>query len=649
MNARQGLVFALLLLGYAVGLSWAPQGTPFPTAVMSAAAALGYHTDVAFRTVLLLSLAALATLAVVERRSPPPADSPAAAPPPRNPSRRLRALLACGGVGLVAGAVLLPPALARYGPYGEDVYFLNALLRMDCGQLPYRDFEFLYGPLMLAPVHALLAHLGYSMRAYYLAVSALVAVDFALLWRLLQCLVSERRPRMAAFLLLLPFLVDTLLGLNWNAMRRLLPLAAGVALAARPRPLSSRVAAAVALGVSLAISQDYGLVTLASAGGLYVAMALQERRWQPLAAGLPVAVGALALWALLSSLLLGQHLGSYVETAWHLTHQWAAGAAGFRFTWTLNSAAAFALLSLGCVAVGSGLLRPRSLPLRSGDRLLLFAVLHALLGLRSGLHRSDFWHLDAAFLPLVVAALATWPRHRFRLGPPARRAGFALAGLLSATAWVGIAPSGSHLARGLVQGTRDWLGARPPDLRVPGPLRTHSIQLERSHPDAEKLGLGAWLARPERAGRPVFFYLDAWTLPIHLGVCREDYLVDDFLLPEDRHPVLAFLAERPSTLVVMGRGTFERLRGNPEAPPLRRAWLETPMKRISARLASDHIEGVKVELGEKERLWRERIGGALLRSYRPIYHTDHWLVLSRAGNPSGRAGSASGAGADPRR
>ena len=76
------------------------------------------------------------------------------------------------------------------------------------------------------------------------------------------------------------------------------------------------------------------------------------------------------------------------------------GHAGFRFFWTANSLALFGLLAIACVAVGRGLVRSARRVLDSGDRLLVAALVFALVALKSGLTRADLLALE----PTVSAA-----------------------------------------------------------------------------------------------------------------------------------------------------------------------------------------------------------------------------------------------------
>ncbi len=100
---------------------------------------------------------------------------------------------------MVFVALYAPPFLARYGPYIEDSLFLNYLLRMHCGLTPYRDFQFIYGPLMLYPAFYWTEIFGYSMSSFFGYLSLLEGLQFAVLILVLQRYLPTRSKRYAVF------------------------------------------------------------------------------------------------------------------------------------------------------------------------------------------------------------------------------------------------------------------------------------------------------------------------------------------------------------------------------------------------------------------------------------------------------------------
>ena len=145
--------------------------------------------------------------------------------------------LECLLVGTVASLLYWPQFLARYGNYIEATYFMNVLARMQCGQLPYQDFEFLYGPLMIYPAHYWINLFGFSMQSYYTLIAFLQAAFFILLLRLFQHHVPIFKTRLLAFALFAPFVFDTLLGLNYIGWRTMPAILAMLAVSARPNAI----------------------------------------------------------------------------------------------------------------------------------------------------------------------------------------------------------------------------------------------------------------------------------------------------------------------------------------------------------------------------------------------------------------------------
>ena len=146
-------VFGLAVLcwvGFIVLLVWVPKMVPPATGLPNVASVLGYNIDLAY----LLTGAwavAMAGVAGALSKAPPSYPSPEA-PNPTQPVPLGRRLIELAVLGLAVAALYWPWSLARFGPHVEDVYFLNILWRIQCGQVPFADFEFLYGPLMLAPL-----------------------------------------------------------------------------------------------------------------------------------------------------------------------------------------------------------------------------------------------------------------------------------------------------------------------------------------------------------------------------------------------------------------------------------------------------------------------------------------------------------------
>jgi hypothetical protein len=620
--AFAALVPALLII---------PKRTPTDdTNIISAAASAGYDTEAAFWTVFVWAVLAISASLLIHRWWPGrTSDAPGSAeigtvasgPGPARGKLNWLELLAVFALFALA---YFPVFLARNGPYMEDLIFLSALHRMECGQLPYADFAFLYGPLMIYPLWAWSQVFGVSMVSYFGYLAILEGVQFALLMGVLQCFLPDRKSRYWVFLLLLPFLFNTLLGLNYNGIRRLLPALVLVLMAYRPHDRSAIVAGALLLGLTLAYSHEYGMAALLAALGMYGVMFLWGERAAALKSASLFATGGVLVWVAVNLALLGSTASSYVELSTNVAAMMSSGHAAFRFYWTANSLALFGLLTLACVAVGKGLLPRPDDSLRSGDRLLIGAIVFAIVMLKSGLTRSDLWHLSGGFMALLLAFLLPLPRSSMTMGMAQQRVASALVVVASITYLVGIAPTGSLYAASYVRGLLDLFRAQP---AVEANTRAPSLELERSNPRPEFVSMGSYLAQPERAGRPVLFYGRAWPVPLRVGVCAGDYKLDDLMYTEFRQPESSYLQEHPDALVVMRIDDYERLYGLRDPSGAAPRMQITPTKQLGRWLSTVHYDAAAVE-GRLQDEARDRLTGIYVRTrYRLAARFGEHVVL----------------------
>ncbi|MGH0028748.1 MAG: hypothetical protein ACQGVC_03085 [Myxococcota bacterium] len=604
-------------VGFVVLLITLPAWVAPDPDVLSAAAADGYDTAAAYWTLLAWALIGVAGFAIRDRGQP--------APDPAAPDAPATGRLDWTEIGLVFAVFALacfPLFLVRHAPYGEDQYFLTSLHRMACGQVPYRDFGFLYGPLMLYPAWGVAQLFGLSMTSYYAFLALLEGLQFALLAAALQVFLPRRRDRVVAFALLLPFLFDTMLGLNWNGMRRLVPAGVALLLAHRPYDRRALLWAAGIVGLHLAYSHEYAGAGLLAVGGTYgVAWLRGERR--AFGAAALLGLGSLVVWIGSAFLLMGGDAPAYFRHLLEIVEMMSGGHAGFRFYWTANSLALFGLLSIACVTVGSGLLRRSDRPLASGDRLLLAGLLYALVVLKSGMNRCDHWHLNAPFLVLFLTFLLPLPANLWALSGGARRLGFALVCVASATYLLGIAPTGSLYAERWVRGAVDVLTGR--ERPAPVPTRTTAFEFERSEPREDFVAIGRFLAEPERAGLPVYFYGRAWQVAPMVGVCREDYALDDLMYTERARPPRVWLEENPDALIVLRRDAWDRLYG--DAADAGVDWLDlTPAKQLARWLSTVHYESSATE-AELQNRARDGDTGAWIRPRYRVAREFQWFLV----------------------
>ena len=200
-GARITSVF-LIWIGLIVLLGVVPWHLPTDPTLPNSAAILGYNVSAAYWLLAGWTVICFVVLACFSRHS--------AAQTPGNSTSRTGP-----GIGLrwaeralVASAILIaywPAAIARFGKHVEDAYFLTALQRMGCGELPYVDFEFLYGPLMIVPAYLWIEAFGFSMTTYYAYYALLQVTLFVLIITLLQHFIFEAWRRWLVFFLLLGF------------------------------------------------------------------------------------------------------------------------------------------------------------------------------------------------------------------------------------------------------------------------------------------------------------------------------------------------------------------------------------------------------------------------------------------------------------
>ena len=596
------VVFAVIV----VALYIIPRLVPTSEAdVISVGAAVGYNTSAAFLTVLVwfalaIILFALPTLKQAMENRGIHLQENESLPESRTCSRFGRLdWVEIVGVFLVFAIAYMPFFLARHGPYMEDIYFLAALQRMECGQLPYSDFAFLYGPLMIYPVWGWCQVFGTSMVSYFGFLSIIEGLQFAILIGVLQYFIPERKKRYWVFILLLPFLFNTLLGLNYNGLRRMVPLLALVLVAYRPFDRKSNLVSALLLGFQLAYSHEYGIAALFGVTGIYAVSFLRGDRAASVRAAALIISLSLTVWAAIMFLVLGNTFADYARSVAEVVGMMSEGHADFRFYWTANSLALFGLLTIAIGAVGKGLLPRQAGDFQAGDRLLLGAVLCAIVMLKSGLTRSDLWHLDAGFLTLLIAFLLPLPSKAMTVAGAYRRVANGLVIVASATYLIGIAPTGSLYATSYIRGFMDTISERSAVAKLE--TRGPSIEFERTEPRAQFVELGQYLAAPERANRPVLFYGQAWAIQSRVGVCAEDYKLDDLMYSEFRRPEAVYLKEHPRALVVIRNEDYEYLFGpaNENTPVSDRKLSIT--KRLGRWLSTVHYDASAIQ----DRLHRE--------------------------------------------
>jgi hypothetical protein len=155
---REGLGQAAICASTALGVFWLPFHIPSSTGAYSASSLFEFNNRVA----VIAMLTGVSVYAWWSAR----AGRPAADESPQSGTRigwwPLLLALAVSSVELTLVSVAL-----GWHPIGEATYFVNRLFSLQNGLLPYRDFEFVYGPGMLYTPVVLQRLTGVSTEAAY--------------------------------------------------------------------------------------------------------------------------------------------------------------------------------------------------------------------------------------------------------------------------------------------------------------------------------------------------------------------------------------------------------------------------------------------------------------------------------------------------
>lgn len=612
MAARQVrsplVALALSLLPLLPLLAVVPTLVATDPSVQSEASVSGYNNAVAYQ----VALAWLVVVAVVWwRRGGDVVPIPPARldPSPLPARQRWLERLAIAGTLTLA---LWPWALAPRGSYLEDTIFLNAAHRLVAGLVPYRDFEFLYGPLMIVPLGPWMRLTGFSLESYFGFLLLTELAGWMAVVAFLQRVAPQTRARVWALAVIGVLLVNPALGVNYAPLRRVLPLAALLVLTFDPRRLSAP--AGVVLGVALAYSHDTAMAAGVAAAALYAVLLRTEGLAYVRGPVLAFGVAAVATWSALSLLLLGPAVVDYVREARTLLARFSAGEAAFRFYWTANAVAAFALIVGGVAVVARGLASAgRGAVLAWGDRFLLVAVVATVVQLKGGLNRADVWHLCGGVLPLVVAFTVPLPRAAFQWTVAEGRALTAALLVMCATYAFGQLPLAAYVARGWLEG---WRAPSPPVVTAFASAAP-ALEPRRLSPQPDRMALARYFAAPERQGALVYFYGTLWGLGPWVGVTHRAAINDDFLYSDERgRRVADWLDEARVPYVVMTADAEARLLGHPEgADEFARRLQPSLVKTVGAWLSSVHFTAVEIEMPLQDARWRRLVGDTLRARY----------------------------------
>lgn len=628
-DRRYALAALAVLAGYLVVLGIVPYWAPPEADLPNVAARLGYNVSLAYTLTLAwtalcgLALVAVAFFGVLRAPESAGQGSPSLAERPG------RLLLEAGLLVAIVFFAHFPPFLARVMEFIEDDYFLHALFRMQCGDLPYRDFEYLYGPLSIVPAHWWMNLFGYSGQSYYALVAVLQASFFGLLYLVISRYGLPRLYRYAAFLLLVPFLLDFLLGLNYVPWRRMLPIFGIMIVAAAPLRPGAIAAAAGVFALAFAYSFEFAAMGLAASGVIYALMFFSHPFRQVLVHGLSLAGASLGLGLALVWLLTGSAFTAYIGSTLEVVRSAAElGLGAFAFHWTAHSVSGFALLAVTLTILAVGLPRLAGARMGEGDRLLLACALYTLLTLKIALQRADIWHTSAPFLAIALAWILPAERRLFAAPRSTRPVAIGLILVLGVTTLIGYLPMGVHYLQVYRRGAIDVVSGQPTVGEIHA--RRPALLSERTILNTDSAEVAAWLAAEGRRERPVLFY-QTWEFAPHIGVCPVGYSFYDLLYTDRLAPMRALLERTPDALVVMRPRSYAYLfEGVPSPPREREMRLR---ERLGAVLATVHYHQSPLEGQIEDRMWRDAVGLYIAEHYREAARVGDVVILTRKDRP----------------
>ncbi|MFV2091455.1 MAG: hypothetical protein ACC634_00060 [Hyphomicrobiales bacterium] len=632
-NQQAVLVTGIFFLAFLPLLVWVPTLFPHPGDVVSPAQAEGYNNRVAHLLAVGWIVASAAAVFLLVRAAHPGAEPPATHEAVAQ-GRKTGDLLQILAVILAVLLLYFPPALARYGPYLEESIHLGALHRMLAGDVPYRDFEFLYGPLMLYAAYFWVWATEYSLRAFYTYVALLEVIVFLAILLPVQKYLAGFWARLGAFVLLASLYFNPLVGPNQNGLRKIAGVLLLLSVAARPWSPVLWLVHGLGLGALLSYSQEFGAATALGIAAIYATLLIKNRERRAIVALAVIALVSAATWLGLTFFLLGADAEYYFKTLAYLTGRFDAGEAAFRFYWTVNGAAVFGLLFLAAWHVGRSLARPWVVPASAGDLIFAGGLVYALVMLKSGLSRADQWHLVPGVLVLVFAFVLPISAGAAPLGRIARRIGIGLAVLLALSYSFGQIPHARYVFReGLMRGYGD-LASGVPANHTPAVIPARpALAFERSYPNAELRDLSAFLATPPQRDRRIFTYGSPWGISFLVGATKTGILGDDYIYGDDRGDAMrAYLDSQPETLVIIRKDDYNWLLEGPDAAiPERKFYLMGYgiWRELRAKVSSVHIRGVVIEERQKKARLRRLVGMYVIAQYHPIYTDGPYYVLER--------------------
>jgi hypothetical protein len=252
-------LFALLSACLVYGTWILPYRFPPQQFVIGASYEVGFNNAVSFLAyvvcVALLSLVAAGALRPPAQRLTTPRQSPAYAD-------AVTGLVILGHVVLFAGLYAYKGRFV----FAESLYFQSLLYRMTTGEMPYVNFGFYYGPLMLYPAYWLTGLLGLDLAYGVWFITTYVA-GLIFLYVVVRFCLRDPRARAFWFTFLALGLFNPLTGLNETFTRFLFPSIVFLTAAAFYRYGGSTRGwlSAVLLGAAISYSFEVAVLSIAAA------------------------------------------------------------------------------------------------------------------------------------------------------------------------------------------------------------------------------------------------------------------------------------------------------------------------------------------------------------------------------------------------
>lgn len=273
---RDWLALAASGLALIVATSVAPFWFPPKAFVVGASYALGFNNGVSFFGY----VASLALIVLLVARLLPA--------PSRNVADTLQWKASRFSYGVAAvvifGHVALFAALYAYKGrfvFGEGLYFQSLLHRMLQGEVPYTDFGFYYGPLMLYPAYWLSRIVGLD-AGYGLWYVATYVIGLGFLFAVLSIGMDTARGAAKWFVFLALGLFNPLTGLNATFMRYLFPTVVLILVVRffRAGGIRRGIAAAALLAAAVTYSFEVAALSVGATILVWAAVAVRSTEWR---------------------------------------------------------------------------------------------------------------------------------------------------------------------------------------------------------------------------------------------------------------------------------------------------------------------------------------------------------------------------------